>query len=488
MTESAPLKLSLPPGEYGCVWTLPVAGEEDRETFGSLELLADNQPRGTMRGRLPVTYQPAPNGGFYADLPQRLNYVVIHGALHNGLPLALLEAKVQVWGDDQAFVDARAALVGSIPPTGTAEPLFSSIKLQIEHLDSLGGRPPIGKLSYPTSNDPHLSGTWSVQAEPASSQDWSDEEATVSFSFDASTSPLNGYAFHMAFSPVLEVKSASPMPFGQWIDDWVSPLRRIVCLATGRQERITYLAMEPVHEDGSSGLFGSKTRAEVYGTGLTQSPYASNVQDVRNRPSAFTTASAGISLLELARGWRTQVREQHPFIETYGEIVGNRPQHPRSQYLLLLQALEGLYGHETREKREAQEERHVERRKVVMETAAISYLSSDHREFVDKFLSKKPYTGGVEDALRYCLTSLSFDISENLEKSAIVQTMLDQGATSMPDALRRVRNDLAHGNRGYPVQDLHEVATLLERLARAHLLRLLGCPDEVQGRALRPPG
>jgi hypothetical protein len=46
-------------------------------------------------------------------------------------------------------------------------------------------------------------------------------------------------------------------------------------------------------------------------------------------------------------------------------------------------------------------------------------------------------------------------------------------------ALTRVRNDLAHGNKGFSARDLHEAVHVLERIVRAHALRLMGCPDSV---------
>jgi len=55
---------------------------------------------------------------------------------------------------------------------------------------------------------------------------------------------------------------------------------------------------------------------------------------------------------------------------------------------------------------------------------------------------------------------------------------------SMPAALRLVRNDLAHGTRGYDTLELSDVADLLDRVARAHLLRILGCPESAQRSAL----
>lgn len=41
-------------------------------------------------------------------------------------------------------------------------------------------------------------------------------------------------------------------------------------------------------------------------------------------------------------------------------------------------------------------------------------------------------------------------------------------------ALSRVRNDLAHGNKGFDAYDLNETVRVLERIVRAHALRLLG--------------
>jgi hypothetical protein len=51
-------------------------------------------------------------------------------------------------------------------------------------------------------------------------------------------------------------------------------------------------------------------------------------------------------------------------------------------------------------------------------------------------------------------------------------------------ALAKIRNDLAHGNRGYPAQELVTVVKILDRIARAHLLRAIGCPEGVQTRAM----
>lgn len=57
-------------------------------------------------------------------------------------------------------------------------------------------------------------------------------------------------------------------------------------------------------------------------------------------------------------------------------------------------------------------------------------------------------------------------------------------AKNAADALRMIRNDLAHGTRGYDAYELQQVVEVLERMVRAHALELLGCPEAVISRVL----
>ncbi|MCW3038784.1 MAG: hypothetical protein JWM31_689, partial [Solirubrobacterales bacterium] len=138
----------------------------------------------------------------------------------------------------------------------------------------------------------------------------------------------------------------------------------------------------------------------------------------------------------------------------------------------------------TREQRQQKEVDHLEARGKVLDAPGISYLSTEDSRFLKRNLSKRP-PSTLETPLRYCLDALPVDLSPSLEGSKLVKQLLSEGATSMPDALRIVRNDLAHGNRGYDMTDLRELAELLDRVARAHLLRVLGCPESAQKRVLQ---
>jgi hypothetical protein len=68
------------------------------------------------------------------------------------------------------------------------------------------------------------------------------------------------------------------------------------------------------------------------------------------------------------------------------------------------------------------------------------------------------------------------DSMGKISRSALIaEAMTDERKPDTTEsALRVVRNNLAHGNRGYEAENLHEVVIVLERVVRAHALRVLG--------------
>ncbi|WP_375544142.1 hypothetical protein [Dermabacter hominis] len=270
------------------------------------------------------------------------------------------------------------------------------------------------------------------------------------------------------------------------MDEYVEPLRRFVAIATGKPQELTYLAVEV---EAENGWF------QVFGTAITQEPYESSSDAVRSASSAVEAYEDGLSLLELISRWRELEVEHHPLAETYGSMLHADDQHPRSRFLLLIQALEGMHGAETRDQYEARVEELKERRTALLEKLQSlagesrtedkpdeEILTVEDLRFLKKFLMKRPI-GNLDSALNAMASSLPVDGMDAIKKTVLVKGVLSsKRAESAPAALRTVRNDLAHGNRGYPFDDLDEVVTLLERIVRAHALRLLGCPDPVVSR------
>lgn len=109
-------------------------------------------------------------------------------------------------------------------------------------------------------------------------------------------------------------------------------------------------------------------------------------------------------------------------------------------------------------------------------------LDSAKRRFLKNNLAKRPLRG-LDEALRHLLEKLPVNLTPQLSACGLLAGYLAEAkgpeTQRVAYALTRVRNDLAHGNRGFDAYDLNEAVRVLERIVRAHALRLLGCPDSV---------
>lgn len=290
------------------------------------------------------------------------------------------------------------------------------------------------------------------------------------------------YFYRMAFSPVAVVKLSDPATFDECLSDWVQPFHRLISLASGRPERLTYLALGIAGETSD----GHTRRCQVYGSGIHQAPYASRNDDVVRAHPAFRVKPDAIPLLELLREWRKLEVDQHPFMETYGSTIVIPELHPRSRYLLLIQALEGLFGHQTQAQFKERKERHEQKRATVLAAVRLS-LYREAQRFLKDHLMRTPPTS-LDACLREMFASLPTDPTAELNHLDLV-TLVRQDPRRPQDVanvLRLVRNDLSHGNKSYAFSQVHEVAQVLNRVARAHLLRLLGCGDQILLAALTP--
>jgi hypothetical protein len=297
----------------------------------------------------------------------------------------------------------------------------------------------------------------------------------MSLTYFGSFRSFDPYAFSMGFSPVLSCELDEPLPLRELLDDWINPLRRVISLGTGRAEEITYLT---VKSDGA------KQRGQLFGSGITQEPYESSRKEIEKIRAPLRLKSDGVSLLELLRTWQKLASVHHPLLETYGSMLHARDQHPRSRFLLLLQAIEGTHGHETKASFAKRQEKHTEDRDDVIELAKV-VLNDKQMRFLERTLSKRPLSG-LESAINWLAKKLPGDVKKPLEATSLIMTLkaAPTNAKSASDALRIIRNDLAHGTKGYDTYELHQVVTVLEQMVRAHALELLGCPGGVVSRVL----
>ena len=116
--------------------------------------------------------------------------------------------------------------------------------------------------------------------------------------------------------------------------------------------------------------------------------------------------------------WRRYTSEHHPLVETYGSMLHANDQHPRSRFLLLIQALEGLHGHETRTEHAQRTADHRTKRDAVI-TVLDGKADRETMRFLKKCLSKTPPTS-LESALKAAVSDAPVDTTDQLAQTALV--------------------------------------------------------------------
>lgn len=473
MTRKAALKLSFAPDDYLVTWQLvsPTGGKF--EAHGALTVEAGKPPKGTAHGDFDVHLEKMAGGAI--GFPQQAQVPVLTGSLSNGANVILVNARVSYWFSNQASIAAQAAIITLANIDDSDEPLFQQFDIQIGGLDAIAGVSPIKSTKFPKG----VTGTWAAELDPKDfRQEWSDATATAGVTYYGSFRSFDPYAFSMGFSPVAWCKLDEPATFDKLLDDWIEPLRRVVSIATGRSEEITCLTVYPVAADGS------ERKGQLFGSGITQEPYESSRDEVERIKSPLRLKTDGVSLLELLRTWQQLESVHHPLLETYGAMLHARDQHPRSRFLLLLQAIEGTHGHETKASFAKRQKTHTEDRDAVIALAKDS-LDAKQLKFLERNLGKRP-PGGLEPAINWLSKKLPGDVKAQLDATPLITATkaAPVSAKNAPDALRIIRNHLAHGTKGYDASELHQVVEVLERIVRAHALELLGCPNDVITRVL----
>lgn len=514
--ETPPLNLLVAPDEYLCTWLLPSHEHEIREYPGAIDLRASRPPIGSVHGDVPLVWAEHENGERSAGFPQRRHYSHLRARLANGFEADLVDVEVSYWSAEHGRISAASATIGASPgprgfgwpvgrdaasqPAGETErssqsivPTYPRASVQVGALDALAGASPFASWQFPTGDGSrHLEGVWSITGNPESSQEWTDEHVRLRLEYDASVGVGDRYAFRFVVSPVVRLETQEPLTVREWVDQWVVPLRRIASIATGSSQELTYLAVEaPGIADRSdqpdATVPGRYWRRQVYGTGILQEPYQSNSRAVQQAATALHLAVDEVSLLDMIRWWQSLEAGHHPLIETYGAMLSATEEHPRSRFLLLVQAMEGLHGYETAQAYAERQERHSETRKIVLDAVTeAGCLTAKQRSFLKTNLARRPLRG-LDQALRHLLESLPVDLTPQLLNCDLVaEAGADANGSEQQRvawALSQVRNDLAHGNRGYDTYALHQAVGVLERIVRAHALRLLGCPETVLRRA-----
>lgn len=410
---------------------------------------------------------------------------MLNGQLANGAALFVLDASLEYWSDSQGFVSGSGAIVGrgsglfGIPAAfdrGGSVPVIESADFQIGALDALLGAAPIAQVQNPGLHPDNPKDVWSATLNSDRDATWSRDEVELTVDFRGSMRAADAFEYRLSFSPFGRFTYQNGATLREVVDTFVEPLRRIASISTGTPQDLTYLSVRLKDRQGTFQVFGS---------GITQEPFKSSSERVRESKSAVRAKSDDLSLLSMVDAWRHLAATHHPLIETYGAMLHARDQHPRSRFLLLIQALEGMHGFETASEFAERRARHVAQREEVL--IRVDYLIGTRlKKFLKGAIGKSPPTS-LETALKRMISGLPVDLMGRLDGAGLVADAKTdpQAPNSTVSALRVVRNNLAHGKRGYEASQLHEVVELLELVVRAHSLKLLGCSDEVLTRVLQ---
>ncbi|MEI7059034.1 HEPN domain-containing protein [Nocardioides sp. CCNWLW239] len=492
-SSKAVVELKFAPDEYLCTWHIQALDGTTLHLPGSIEVRPDRSPRGVIHGEVPLE---SLNGAI--TLPQYRRYKVLKLTLANGGNGVVLDAHID-WMPGQGFVIGAAAILAqgyglfmreeSVEAAGHDDvQLYGAAQAQVGALDALMGVAPIGEKTDPRKAFADGKLTWTSVTNPEARLTWGDEEGN-SFTawYPSKINAADYYNVNIRFAPLIEISFEDHLSLQDIIDRWIDPIRGIASIATGRSQPVHTLRLRQPKEEG----IGPTTWAQVFGTELTQEPYESSADRVRREGSVILCGADGISLLDLVRAWWRLEAEQHPVIDTYAGMLHVKDSHPRSRFLLLIQSLEGMHGHETRDAYEKQKTDHLDKREKLI-AAVDEHLSGRQKRFLKKALSKEP-ARSLSDALKAAFDRLPPEFTqtrETLEKSALVSNVVAECNSKVEplDALRIARNGLAHGTRGYDPDELHEVNEILDRVVRAHALRLLGCPPGVLSRLAAASG
>ncbi|WP_328812437.1 hypothetical protein [Rhodococcus sp. NBC_00297] len=491
-TNGVPLQLSIATGTYRCDWRIedPDDPAKTYDTSGEANLEPSRQFSGGVFGRAPLLKTPTADGGLQSKLPQTFNYPIVHGRLDRGEDIVLLDAVLTVWDEDRgsglmhfsgpnAIFDSAVALVGrDIPAVDRI--VFDSFRIQITGLDEFAATPPIAETAYPRQVSEPGKHVWSATYRPESNQAWSDDDAQVTVDYSGSATVADPYRFAVSFSPTIEIRLKEPLEFSEFYQSWIVPLVGIVCAATGEQEKITYLACSPVFEEDDRPP--QRRRMQAFMGRVTQEPFAS-VTDYKRRRYCAIKLGEGHSLLELLRLWQREAAFGNPILETYDVTALSADQHPRARFLLLVQAIEGLCGYENRFRDQTAE--YQDKNKAMLEKIRPLLEAKDWQK-IKRNLRSTPVN--LDNVLTEMSVTLPFDLMGALGQTSLVKAVRSSSThpVSTEAAIRTVRNDLAHGRKNHDLYDLDDAAGLLNRVARAHLLRILNVAEEQQLEVLDP--
>lgn len=466
------------PREYMCTWHLPKPvqnSDEDQlvNVPGTIDLTGRHHPTASFQGILPYA---SDSGG--ARFPQTNNFNCLTGTLSSGIHVALINGQTSYWLQNGGGANGAFAVLSTTPFEHNKYRKYQSIELQIDGLDAIFDTPPTS-IEFRKPIDNHDE-EYIINIPTQNYLEWKNQGTQMRLGYARQLRP-DRFNFRTSFAPYLRIDLDEPISLTDWWLQWVVPLCDILEVINGKPLDIMYLlAFE--NKDAT----GSQRRADqVFRYDILQDCIKIDDNKFNHIKPVINLQEDSVDLLELINKHCELKTSKHPLIETYNVNALSDDQHPRSRYLLLIQALEGLYGYEHKEEYQRRCEKYAEKRELFLERTKPA-ISQEDFKFLKKTLPHRPASGLV-GALSAIFKTLPKVIQDQIDCSRIViqtRNIFDDKRMSSADALTKVRNSLSHGSSAYDPNDLEEICSLLDKIVRAEILRLLDLSENVQQKML----
>ena len=475
------VKLPFSPQEYPCTWDIPDVIPENRndgdgrrdggeigtvELNGTLDLTTGHDPRGSFYGELPIVFKNR-----VADLPQISSFERLTGRLSVGVHFALINASSDYW-HDCGYVDGTFAVLSGKPFKKDEHRTYRSIELQLEGLDRIIDTSPTG-----TQFDEEKSSS----SITCSNRCWEWHRDNVSMKlYFAGRRRSDPHSFATPFAPVLRIDAVSPLTVVDWWTNWVIPLQEIIASAIGHTPDVMYMLAIAEHTSKR------ERRDQIFKWDIKQESIYHSTDTTRRSESAIKIQEDNINLLDLLMKYQELLASHHPLTETFQSVALSSDQHPRSRFLLLIQALEGLHGFEHREEEDKQRQAYKKKKKEFLAHMKKVITNGDYKFLKESMMSSQFVT--LKNRLITIFDTLPPGVREKLDRNALIRQfrkLQEEPNMKMEAALARIRNKLSHGATNFEPSDLDDVVEILYRVVRAELLRVLGAPESCRMRLLK---
>jgi len=466
------------PQEYMCTWHLPKAVQDRDENqlvdvLGTIDLTGHHHPTASFQGILPYA---SDIGG--ARFPQDQDIDSLTGTLSSGFYISLQNCHIKYLFPSYGRAQGELAVLSAKPFERDKHRKYQSIELQIDSLDTILDVPPtsVEFIKHTEGHDEE----YKISIPTQNYLEWKNQGTQMRLGYAGRLRP-DRFNFRTSFAPYLRIDLDEPINLVDWWLQWIIPLCDLLEVINGKPLDIMYLL---AFEDKDAT--GPKRRADqVFRYDILQDCIKIDDNKFNHIKPVINLQEDGVNLLELINKHRELKTSKHPLIETYNVNALSDDQHPRSRYLLLIQALEGLYGYEHEEEYQQRCEKYTEKRNTLLEKVKPAVSKEDFR-FLKKNFPRKPISG-LRDALNSTFQGLPKSVQDQIDGSEIVAQFLNKPGSkrmSAADALANVRNKLSHGSSLSDPNDLEEICSLLDKIVRAETFRVLELPDVVRQRVL----